>query len=462
MNNNKMTKGITILLGDPKKAIRKLSAPMMLGMLCQALYNIADGFWVAGLGADHLAAVGLYFPFFIIIISLGAGIGVGGSSAVSRKIGENNKTAADNIAIHTIMICIIVAVIVTIPSILFLKKIFISLSGNNSVGCMAADYAKILFSGTIIIMFSHIAGALLRGEGDAKRAMYGLVIGSILNIFLDPLFIYGFKMGVIGAAWATLISLTISALLFSYWLFFKRDTYLKITLKDFSFNKKIIKEILEVGIPSSLAQISMSVTMIIINKIVIEAGGTDGIAVFTSGWRIIMLGTIPLIGMATGVVSVTAAAYGSKDREKLKTAYFYALKLGVFIEFIIAVIIFIFAKQISYIFTYSENSARILNNLITFLKIMVFLYPTVPLGMLTSAMFRGVGKGNYSLIVTIFRTIILQIPAAYIFGIVLDWGLTGIWLGILAGNIIAVNLTFFWGRYTVNNIFLQNDGGIKR
>jgi len=450
--NNNITKGVATLLGDPKKAILKLSTPMMFAMLCQALYNIADGIWVAGLGADQLAAVGLFFPFFIIIIALGAGIGVGGSSAVSRRIGENNKVEADNTAIHTIILCIIIALLVSIPSLPFLDNIFLSFSGSKNVGAMAGDYAEILFGGAVIIMFSHIANALLRGEGDAKRAMYGMLVGSILNIILDPIFIYVFGLGVVGAAWATMISFTVSACLLSYWLLFKKNTYLTIVLKDFSYNKKIIKEILKVGIPSSLAQISMSATMIIINKIVIQAAGTDGVAVFTSGWRIIMFGTIPLIGMSMGVVSVTGAAFGARDKEKLKTAYLYAIKLGIIIEFFIAVAVFIFSRQISYIFAYSEDSARIMNDIITFLRIMVLIYPTVPLGMLTSALFRGVGKGKNSLIVTLFRTIILQVPFAYFLGIYFHLGLIGVWIGILAGNIIAVSVTFLWGKYTVNHI----------
>ncbi|MFO7891233.1 MAG: MATE family efflux transporter [bacterium] len=447
-----ITKGVATLLGDPKKAILKLSTPMMFAMMCQALYNIADGIWVAGLGADQLAAVGLFFPFFIVIIALGAGIGVGGSSAVSRRIGENNKVEADNTAIHTIILCIIIAVVVSIPSLPFIDNIFLSFSGSKTIGSMAADYAKVLFSGTIIIMFSHIANALLRGEGDANRAMYGMLVGSLLNIVLDPIFIYVLNMGVVGAAWATMISFTVSALLLSYWLFFKKNTYLTIVLKDFSFDKKIIREILKVGIPSSLAQLSMSVTMIAINKIVIEAAGTDGVAVFTSGWRIIMFGTIPLIGMAMGVVSVTGAAFGARDKYKLKTAFLYSVKVGIIIEFLIAVVVFVFSKQISYIFTYSKDSARIMDELIVFLRIMALIYPTVPLGMLTSAMFRGVGKGKNSLIATLFRTIILQVPFAYYLGIVLQMGLIGIWIGLIAANIIAVIITFLWGMYTVNHI----------
>ncbi|MGD9347425.1 MAG: MATE family efflux transporter [Candidatus Aminicenantes bacterium] len=453
-----MTKGVKILLGDPKKAILKLSAPMMLAMLLQALYNIADGIWVAGLGADQLAAVGLFFPFFIIIIALGAGIGVGGSSAISRRIGEGNKKVAENTAAHTILFAIGVAIVISIAALPFTGSLFRSLSGNGEVGRMAADYARILFAGAPILVFSHIAGAILRGEGAAKQAMYGLAVGSCLNIVLDPLFIYGFKLGVLGAAWATLISIAISAGLFSYWLFIQKKIYLRIKFTGFKPDMGILREILSVGFPSSLAQLSMSAAMIMLNIVVIQAGGTDGVAVFTSGWRIVMLGTIPLLGMATGVVAVTGAAFGAKNKEKLRTAYLYAVKIGILIELSVGILVAIFAGPISYIFSYSEGSSRIQAELTLFLRIVAILYPTVPLGMLTSAMFRGIGKGTRSLIVTILRTIILQVPISYLLGITFGLGLNGVWIGIVTANLIAVSITFSWGKYTVEHVIDSGRG----
>lgn len=456
-NKAAATEGVKTLLGDPRRAVRKLSVPMMFAMFCQALYNIADGIWVAGLGADALASVGLFFPFFMVIIALGAGLGVGGSSAVSRRIGGGDKRGADNTAIHTILLGVMVALALSLPMLPFLESIFKSFSGSEKVGSLATSYAEVLFGGTVILVFSHISGALLRGEGDAKRAMKGMIAGSILNIFLDPVFIYLLDMGVRGAAVATVISMTVSALLFSYWLFFKGDTYLKITLRDFVFSSSILREILGVGVPSSLAQLSMSVAMLVINKIVIRAGGTDGVAVFTSGWRIVMLGVIPLIGIATGVVAVTGAAYGAGDRRKLKAAYYYSVKMALIIELVVGALTFLFAGQLAHIFAYSEGSARILDELVAFLRIICLFYPAVPFGMLTSAMFRGVGKGSRSLIVTMIRTIILQVPVVYLFGIVMDMGLTGIWTGMVAGNVAATFITFSWGVYTVNRLPLHGD-----
>jgi len=451
-NPEKLTQGVKNLLGDPKKAIIKLSLPMMIGMIFQTLYNIADGIWVAGLGVNQLAAVGLFFPFLLIIMALGGGIGIGGSSAISRYIGAKNKKGADNTAIHTILLGLIIALLITLPLLPFLEKIFISLSGNKKVGKMTADYARILFGGAFILIFSNIANAVLRGEGDARRAMIALVVGSLLNMVLDPLYIYTFKMGIKGAAWATLTSMIVSAILFVWWIFIKKDTYLDITFSDFFFNLSILKEILKVGIPASIAQLSMSISMFFLNLVTIKAGGTDGVAIFTSGWRIVTIGIIPLLGMATAVTSVTGAAFGAHDKKKLQTAYFYAIKIGILIEACIAVAIFLFAPEVSFLFTYSEATKRISEKLVEFLRWMALFFPTIPLGMLTGAMFQGIGRGGKALTVTIFRTILLQVPIAYLLSVTLKMGLVGVWLGIITGNLIAVLFAFTWGKITIEKM----------
>jgi len=376
------TKGVEYLLGDPKKAILKISMPMIVGMLAQAFYNIVDGIWVAGLGADALAAVGLFFPVFMIIMALAGGIGIGGSSAISRRIGQGNKKAADNTADHTIMLGIIISLVLSLPCLPFLEKIFSSMGAKGNVAQMASDYARVLFGGAIFVFFTNTANAILRGEGDTKRAMYAMILGAGLNVVLDPIYIYTLKMGVVGAAWATLTSIAVSAVLFFYWLLIKRDTYVEIKLREFQLNKEIIKEIFKVGIPASLAQLSMSISMFVLNL------------VFTSGWRIVMLGIIPLLGIATGVTAVTGAAYGAGNPEKLETAYMYAIKTGVLIELGIASITALLAPQVAYMFTYSEGAARIADDLVNFLRWMTLFYLTVPLGMLSSAMFQGVRKND--------------------------------------------------------------------
>ncbi len=452
VNMDKQTEGVRNLLGDPKKAILKISVPMMLAMMVQSAYNIVDGIWVAGLGADSLAAVGLFFPFFFIVMGLGAGIGIGGSSAISRRIGARDKISADNTANHTIIIGVLISLMISLSLIPFLNGLFTSLSGGANVARLATEYGTVMLGGTFILMFFNMASAILRGEGDTKRAMYAIILGAVMNACLDPFLIYTLDLGVAGAAWSTVISMATTSLIFVYWLFIKKDTYVDIDLKRFSPNRKIIKEIFSVGIPASLAQLSMSITMIAINIIVVHVDGSDGIAVFTSGWRIVMVGIVPIMGIATGVTAVTGAAYGAGNKYKLKTSYFYSVKIGIIIELAVALTIVIFAPQIAYIFTYSPDATRIYDDLVIFLRIMSVITFTVPLGMLTSAMFQGVGKGVRSLLVTILRTLVLTVPSAYIFGVSLDMGLNGVWLGFIFGNTIAVTIAFIWGRITVETV----------
>ncbi len=447
----KHTEGIKTLLGDPKRAIIKLAMPMIIAMLVQTLYNFADALWVSFLGPDALSAVGFFFPFFFMIMSVGAGIGMGGSAAISRFIGAHKKEEADNVAAHTIVLMVILGIIITIPFVVFSRNLF-ELMGAGNVIDDATIYAQIMFAGTLLIFFSNVANSILRGEGDAKRSMYAMAFGSVLNIILDPIFIYPLKMGVAGAAWASIISMVISSGILFYWLFIKKNSYVSINLSNFRFHKFILLDILRVGIPFSLSQLLMSFSFLGLNLIVVFVGGTDGIAVYTTGWRIVMFGTLPLVGMATAVTAVTGAAYGANEIKKLDIAYIYSVKIGLLIEVFVALIVFIFAPQIASIFTQSEGGARIFNDIVSFLRISAIFYPLVSFGMFSSAMFQGTGKGINSLIITLFRTIIFTVPFSYLFAIPMKMGLNGAWWGLVVGNVIGATIAFIWARIYIKEL----------
>jgi putative MATE family efflux protein len=450
-NENNVTKGVKTLLGDPKKAIIKLSIPMIIAMTVQTLYNLVDALWVSGLGPDALAAVGFVFPFFFMALAISTGLGVGGGAAISRRIGAQDKKGADKVAIHSIILAIIVALSFTIPFFVFAESIFAAI-GAGSITPVATLYARIIASGSTIIFFSFVANAILRAEGDAKRAMFAMALGGILNIIIDPIFIYTLELGVAGAAWATLLSMTVASLLLAYWLFFKKDTYVTFHFRGFRFKKEILKDILRVGLPASFQQLSMSIMMLMMNIILVHIGGTDGVAVFSAGWRVVTVATLPLLGIATGVVSVTGAAYGSRDYYKLNTSYLYAVKIGFIIETTVAIAIFLLAPFISAAFTQAEASVRIAEDLTTFLQIVCLFIPGVAFGMLSSAMFQGTTKGINALIVTLFRTIILAAPLAWIFSTIFSLGLPGAWWGIVVANLTGSFTAFTWGKLYVNTL----------
>jgi putative MATE family efflux protein len=445
------TKGVKALLGDPKKAILALSLPMIVAMVVQTLYNLINRIWVSGLGTDAAAAVGFAFPILFMGTAIATGLGVGGGSAISRKIGAKDKKGGDIAAVHTLILMVVVALAYAIPLFVFAEDIF-RMTGAEQATETATLYARIMYSAAIVWFFTSIATALLRSEGDAKRSMLAMVLGGILNVILDPIFIYVFGWGVPGAAIASVVSMCVSAVLLFYWLFLKKNTFLSFHFRGFHFDKTIIKDILAVGFPASLLQLSMAIMLFIMNIIVERINGTDGVAVFSAGWAVAMTASMPLLGMATAVVSVTGAAYGACEYKKLDIAHIYALKIGIVIETAIAIATFIFAPVITLAFTVSSDMAHLGNDITTFLRIICIYYPATAFGMLSSSLFQGVGKGLYSLIVTILRTIILIVPLAWILGITLGWGLVGAWWGLVVANIIGSAITFIWAKLYVNGL----------
>lgn len=238
------TTGVKTLIGDPKKAIVKLSIPMIIAMSVQTIYSLIDTYWISGLGADALAAMGFVFPFFFISMAISNGIGIGGGAAISRRIGSKDKAGADNAAVHTIIITVLLSIIFTILFYLFAPQLFI-LSGAGKTTELAVAFVRVIFLGSVAIFFSSVANSILRSEGDSKRAMRAMIISAVLNMVLDPIFIYNLNMGIAGAAWATLLSIIISSLMMANWLFFRKDTYVSFNFKNFRFEKSIVKEISE-------------------------------------------------------------------------------------------------------------------------------------------------------------------------------------------------------------------------
>ncbi|MBK5190756.1 MAG: MATE family efflux transporter [Methanosarcinales archaeon] len=424
---------------------------MIAAMSVQTIYNLVDAIWVSGLGVDALAGIGFVFPFFFMAMALSNGLGVGTGSAISRRIGARDKKGADNVAVHTIIIMVLLAIVFTIPLLVFVDELFALIGAGKTLG-MAVAYGRVIFAGSIFLFFTNIANAILRGEGDARRAMYAMALGAGLNIILDPIFIYTLGMGIAGAAWATVLSLGITSVIMLNWLLIKKDTYVSFTFHNFKCDKSIVKDIFGVGLPSSVMQLSMSLTMLILNVIIVMVGGTDGVAIYSTGWRVASMAVLPTIGIATAVVPVTGAAFGARSFEEVSIAHLYAVKIGLMMETAIAVATFIFAPQIAAVFTQAEGAAHIAPDLTIFLRIICLLYPTISFGMLSSSVFQGTGKGLNALLVTVLRTLILTPLLAVIFAFNLGLGLVGIWWGLVVANTIGVTVAFSWVRLYIRGL----------
>jgi len=461
------THGVKTLLGDPRKAILKLSVPMFVAMSIQTIYNLVDAIWVAGKGEAALSAVGFFFPFTMLLMSISTGLGIGGGAVISQAIGARDAKKADSAATHTLVIMLILAVLMTIPLFLFAEPLYRLMGATSSIQDTLA-YSRVMFAGILLIFFTQVGMSLLRSEGDANKVMIGMIIGCVLNIVLDPVFIYrfdlpihgpsgtsvsmGLGLGVAGAAYATVISIGVSSLLLLYWIFVQRKTYLAIHFRGFRFDSAITRRIMAIGVPTMLMQMSMSLMMFGVTSIITRISGDAGVAVFSTGWRVVQVATLPVLGIGAAVTAVAGAAYGARAFDKLSVAKNYALKIGVGLELVLGAATFIFAPYITRVFTWSPETSHLIDDIAAMLRVLCFGYPATAIGMLTSSFFQGVGKGLYSLVVTITRTLLIAIPMAAILGVALGLGMNGVYLGFLIAGWAASLFALVWAQAFIRKV----------
>ena len=442
------SKNIEMITGDPKKAIVKLALPMMLSMLLIMLYNIADSIWVAGLGPDALAAVGFITPLFMVLIGLGNGIGAGANSLIARNIGAKNRDQANNAGLHAIVLSIIVSLVFTVLIEVFMVPILQFMGAGNTIQ-YAMDYSYIIFGFLFIFVFSGVASAIFRSEGDMRRATIAIAVTAVLNIILDPIFIYVLNFGISGAAWATVVSATMSCIVMSYWIWVKKDLFLDLSPKNFKYSSHIMIDTLQVAIPSTLETIVFSALAIIINSMLVLAAGTTAVAVYTASMRIVQLAMIPLIGIGTAVLTVAGVAYGAHNYKNLQTAHSYSIKIGFIVSIILGALMFIFSGQIAAVFSYTQASAGLASEIATAISVLSLFVLAIPHGIMSSMMFQGVGKGTYSLLITLLRSLILETVFAYLFCFIFGWGLPGIYGGVVFGCFVGGTIGYIWAKLLI-------------
>ncbi|MBQ9026219.1 MAG: MATE family efflux transporter [Methanobrevibacter sp.] len=443
---------VELMRGEPEIAIRKLAIPIMISMLLTASYNIVDGIWVAGLGQAAIAGIGFVTPIFMILNGVSVGLGNGATSSISRAVGAKNHDGASKSATHSLLIFLIASILLTLILLLIQEPLLKAYGASGQSLTEGIKYGTPLFLGLFAFMFANGGSGILRGEGDMKRAMYAIIVSVVLNFVLDPLFIYIFGLGSAGASLATIVSSVGSAAVILYWILIKKDTYVDVTFKNFKYESKISRDILKVGIPSSLDMFMMSLAMSFYLMFISSVGGEYGIAAFTSGQRLYLFGIMPLTAVASAVSAVSGSAYGARNWEYLSRTHTYGTKFAMIFAVAIMLVLVIFAPQLSLIFAYTPETAPLIPEITNFLRIASFGLLLVGIGMPSSFMYQGIGRGTTSLAWTIIRELIFTVTCTYLFGIIFNWGLTGIWVGLAVGRIIASILNFTYAKYTLRKL----------
>lgn len=430
-----------ILNGNLRALLFKFSTPAIIGMLVSALYNMVDTLFVGqGVGPIAIAALTIVMPVQLIMMAVGIMVGIGSASIISRALGANEKERALKTASNAVILDLIISIILMIPAYLFIDNILYFFGASTETYPFAKDYMSIILIGFISFSFAITANNLIRAEGKPRAAMYSMLIGAVSNIILDPVLIFGFKMGVRGAAITTIISQVISAVYVISFFASSKSIY-KLHFKSFKPDIKLSREIVSIGFPSFAMQVVGSAVFLFFNRSIIKYGNDMYVAVMGISLRILNFIEMPIIGIAQGFSTLVSFNYGARRYERitgvLKEAFLWTLVIAG-LGFILLMAI---PGRILNIFT---SDASLIQLGILPMRIIVSLMPFIGFQVLGGSLFQAIGKTVPSLIIILSRQLLLLLPAIMILPIF--FGLTGLWLSIPVSNLVSIIMTaaFLW------------------
>lgn len=427
------------LLGSASipKALLAMGIPTMIGMLVNAFYNLVDAYFVGGLGESQMGAISVVYPLGQVVVGLGLLFGNGAASYISRLLGRGDKENADKVASTALYSSVSVGAIIIIISMVFLHPILKLLGATDSILPFAATYASIYIVSCIFNVFNVTMNNIVTSEGAAKTTMCALLTGAVLNIALDPLFIYVFDLGVAGAAIATAISQVVSTCVYLTYIFRKKSVF-HFRVKDCTYTKEIMSEIFKIGIPTLVFQILTSVSISLINN---AAGnyGDSAIAGMGVVTRLISMGSLSVFGFIKGFQPIAGYSYGAKKFDRLREAIKTSILWSTVFCVIFGVILALFPTAIVSRFTKGDaemiriGAASLRANGIS---IMLFGFYTV-----YSSLFLALGKGREGFILGACRQGICFIPVILLLPIV--WGLNGILYAQPIADVLSAVITVF-------------------
>lgn len=428
----------------------KLAIPSILSMLIQALYNVVDSIFVARISEDALAALSLAFPIQMILIAVAVGTGVGTSSLISRLLGQGKDEEAANVAEHVLLISVFYGIIMAIIGAFFSQSLIEIFTDDPILIDYATRYIRIILIGSTAMFIPMIANNILRGEGNTFVPMITLLIGSIINIILDPLLIFGIgvfpEYGIEGAAIATVFARLLSGM-FIVFMIFKGDNQIKLNFKSFNFDFSVIKGIYQVGLPAMTMQILASFMIAGLNRILNDYSST-AIAAMGIYFRLQSFVFMPVFGLNQGYMPIIGYNYGHNNPNRVKET----MKYGFIIAFIFTTLGFFLLQVFPAPLIRLFNSGPELLSIGTdALRKISLAFPIIGPAIIGSTTFQAMGKGFQSLVLSFSRQIILLLPLAYILAKI--GGLKLIWYSFPISEIINLGAMIIWLRITLIKVF---------
>ncbi len=426
----------------------KFSIPAIVALMVQAFYNVVDRIFVGrGVGADAIAGITVCFPFMLVIMGFSALIGVGGTSLISMRLGEGRPEEAEKVLGNAMFLMVVIAFFTTVTGLIFLDPLLKIFGASPRILPYAHDYMSIVLLGTIFGVTGHGMNNFIRGEGNPRRAMSTIIIGALLNVVLDPILIFGFDMGIRGAAIATLLAQMASAVLVvSY--FWSGRSQVRVHLHNFRPRMNIVRSMLAIGMAPFAMQLSSSLLNTILNHQLRIYGGDLAISVMGIMFSILMLIVMPVFGISQGSQPIIGYNYGARSFDRVRktlTRAIMAATIWTLLGWLLAMTI---PAQLMSLF--AGDHPELVEMGQSSMRIFLCMLPIVGFQIISSQYFMAVGKAPLAMLLGLSRQVLILIPMLLILPRFL--GLEGVWLAGPIADASSALLTAYFIRREIRSM----------
>lgn len=407
-----------------KKLIMTMSFPIMISMLVQALYNIVDSMFVARVSQEALAAVSLCYPVQMILVAVACGTGVGINALLSRFLGQKDKKQASQVALHGVLLSILNGVVFALLGIFFSEMFLRLFTSDANILRMGVSYMRICTICSIGIFVQITYERIMQSTGNTVYNMIIQGVGALINIILDPIFIFGFfglpAMGVTGAAVATVIAQMV-AMVLGIFITKHKVKEIDLHLRKFSFQPRLIKNIYKIAVPAILMQSIMSFMTVFMNMILVSFSAI-AVSVFSIYFKLQQFVFMAVAGMNNALIPIISYNFGARKKTRILESIRFSLLISCVIMIIGTIVFQLIPEQLLYLF---DAQKEMLSIGVPALKIISISFLCAGISLVLCSVFQAVDHGIASLMITLLRQMVILVPMAYVFARM--FGLNATW-----------------------------------
>ncbi len=428
------------------KLVWDYALPAIIGTMVNATYNIIDRIFIGqGVGALAISGLAVTFPVMNITAASGMLVGAGASSRISINLGKKDHKRAEKILGNSFLLTIVLNLVFITLLMVFLEPILMAFGASEQTFPYAKEYLQIILPGNIFVTMTFSFNSMMRASGYPKKAMYTMLIGAVLNVILDPIFIFVFGMGIAGVAWATIISMFIG-MLFVMHHFTRRNSSLRLRKKNLRFERDILIAIVSIGLSPFFMQVAASGVAVLMNTSLKNYGGDLAIGAYGILLSLVMLISMFVIGVNQGLQPIIGYNYGAEVYDRVKIAFFYGIKIATVVTTLGFLFGMFFPRMFASAFTADVQLLDLAENA---MRISLVTFPLVGFQIVMSGYFQSIGQAKKSITLSLSRQIIFLIPSIIILPRI--FGLNGVWAATPVSDFLASILaaTFFFRQIKV-------------